>query len=85
VLGVARRDAADQVLRAAHGVHLQHLGRVLERPHRFGQPALRQLEHHERLNRVADHSGVDFGPVAGHHPAFLELCEPGLHRAARHA
>jgi hypothetical protein len=85
MLGVARRDAADQVLRTAHGVHLEHLGRVLERAHGLGEAALCELQHHERLDRVAQLRRVDLGTVARHHPALLQLGEPRLHRAARHA
>ncbi len=64
VLGVARHEPADEVLRAADRVRLEHLGHRLHRRHGLGEPSLGELDQHERGDRVAERGRVDLGPVA---------------------
>jgi len=82
VLRVPGGDPANQVLWPTDRVDLEHLGRRLERFHRFRQSALGELQHHERLDRMPELRSIDLRPVADDHAALLELGQPRLDGAA---
>ena len=67
--GDDRGGAAD----AAGGVHAQH--RLVRRAERVGEVHLGHEDALEHVGRLADHDGVDVGPV---HPGVLERLDGGL-------
>src|SRR5213079_331794 len=51
----------------------------------LGEAPLVELDEHEGGDGVPHGAGVELRPMADDHPALLELAQPRLHRAARHA
>ena len=62
MLGVARRDPADQVAGSAAASASSTSGVTSSGLDGLGQPALGELQQDERLEAVSELDGVDLGP-----------------------
>ena len=69
MLGVARHDAADQVMRARDTVRLDHLGHRRHHRGSLAQSALGKLDEDERRHRVSERLSIDLGAMPRDHAA----------------
>ena len=81
---VARDHARDDVVRAGDSVGLEYLGDGVECLDRLLEAALREVEQHQREDRIPHRLRLDLGPIARDDAPLLELRQAGLHGPTRH-